>query len=386
MSGTYILILCALIFVLVFAHLFRRIRMLKKKNAGILHVLDKSEGARADAEGLKREICIVLDGLPEGFLLIDKSSRVAMISSRAAKYLDVSRRQVLNRPVLELGHLPAVKKIIFPLLSSVGVSLRKEVELKKNLVLELTVKPLVLGKNNTATLIIINDTSKSDFSVIAHQLKSPLSASRVALKMLLDQKFGNIKKEQRLILEKIFKEQESLIGLVNSLLLEAQTSESKEQNNKVSINLEDLVQSIAQIYRDEIKRKRISFTFNRSQSPLPKVLVNSEKIGIVIQNLLDNAVKYTPASGKIAVGITSRGKELEFYIKDSGIGIPENQKSKIFQRFSRGANAAKSKSDGSGLGLSIAKEIVESNGGRIWFESKENKGSTFFFSLPVFNN
>ena len=101
---------------------------------------------------------------------------------------------------------------------------------------------------------------------------------------------------------------------------------------------------------------------------------------MVIQNLFDNAVKYTPPKGKIEVGIISKKEEIEFKIKDSGIGIPDSQKEKIFTRFSRAGNATKAA--GSGLGLAIAKDIIEKHHGKIWFQSKENEGSTFFFSLP----
>jgi len=253
-------------------------------------------------------------------------------------------------------------------------------------------------KINTGIMHVLEKAEKSRMnaeklkdqfiSVAAHQLKAPLSAIRLSLKMLLDQNFGKISDDQKDILEKTYKNNESLIYLVDDLLKEAKNGDVDQHDSKSLVDLQDLIIPVIDFYKNEMESKKIKFKFNQpegySAGKFPKILVDKEKIKIVVQNLLDNAVKYTPDKGKIEISITAGKKELKFQIKDSGIGIPEDQKEKIFKRFSRAANTGNK--SGSGLGLSIAKDIIKKYHGKIWFESKENKGSTFFFSLPFVNN
>ncbi len=104
---------------------------------------------------------------------------------------------------------------------------------------------------------------------------------------------------------------------------------------------------------------------------------------MAIQNLIDNAIKYTPPKGEIVVSLKQIEKEVEFLVKDSGVGIPKEQQKRIFTKFFRSANVIRMETDGSGLGLFIAKNIIEVHGGKIWFESEEGKGSTFYFTLPI---
>ena len=379
----------------VFVLFLSEIKDLEKTNAGLTHVLEKSEESRINSEDLKNKIISMVDDLPEGLLIINKNNEVSVINSRAEKFLGINRKQVLNRSVLELGSLSSVKKIVFPLLFNFKGAHREEIEVKKNFILDLTIEPLVINKNNIAKLIILHDITKIKLaqeaknqfvSVAAHQLKSPLSSTRLSLKMLLNNDFGKINKEQKDVLEKTYRNNESLIYLVEDLLKEAKNEGVGKFDNRSLVDSKELVLPVVDFYEGEIKRKKIDFKFNKPDKKLPEILADQEKIKMVIQNLFDNAVKYTPSRGKIEVSIVTKKEEIEFSIKDSGIGIPDDQKEKIFTRFSRAANVVQSKMSGSGLGLAIAKDIIEKNHGKIWFQSKENVGSTFFFSLPFTDN
>lgn len=394
-SALYVLSLSVLLLFLAFVLFFIEVKRVERENIALVNVLAKSEENRINAEKLKNEILLIINDLPEGFLIINRDDKVSIINNKAEKFLGVNRRQVLNKSILELGHLSNVKKIVFPLLVNFKGTHTEEIEVRKNFILDLAIEPLVLGKNNIVKLIIMRDvtkikyaeTSKGQFvSVAAHQLKAPLSAARLSLRMLLNGDFGKINKKQRDIIEKTHRENGALIYLVEDLLREAKIDGVEQANNKSLVSLEDLVGPVVDFYIDEIKRKKINFKFNKPSKASPKILADRERIKIVIQNLLDNAVKYTHFKGEIKIDIMPKNGEVEFRIKDSGIGIPEDQTPKIFTRFSRAVNVLKTKTSGSGLGLSIAKDIIEKNHGKIWFQSKENKGSTFFFSLPFANN
>jgi len=129
--------------------------------------------------------------------------------------------------------------------------------------------------------------------------------------------------------------------------------------------------------------KKIRVEFLAPTERLPKVNIDPDKMRDVLQNLLDNAIKYTREGGTITSGASLESDGLHFWVKDSGIGIPEDAKDRIFSRFFRAKNAISAETDGSGLGLFIAQSVVKRHGGKIWFESALNEGTTFHVLLPV---
>ena len=151
----------------------------------------------------------------------------------------------------------------------------------------------------------------------------------------------------------------------------------------VFTELETVVDFVLKSQKELLKRKKLSLEFKKPKTKLPKVAIDVERIRLVVQNLLDNAIHYTPEGGKITVGLKETEKEVEFRIQDTGIGIPQDQQKRIFTKFFRSVTAIRLETEGSGLGLFLAKNIIEAHGGKIWFESQEGKGSTFYFSLPV---
>ena len=116
---------------------------------------------------------------------------------------------------------------------------------------------------------------------------------------------------------------------------------------------------------------------------LAKINLDPKLIRIVIQNLLSNSIKYTPAGGTITLTIEQKTKDVIMSVKDSGLGIPVGQQGNIFTKLFRADNVRQAETDGTGLGLYVAKAVVAGAGGKIWFTSVENKGSTFYFTLPL---
>lgn len=228
------------------------------------------------------------------------------------------------------------------------------------------------------------DKMKSEIiSVVAHQLRTPLSAIKWTLKILLDKDAGALTDQQQELLQKGFDSNERMIKLVNDMLSVDRLESGKIKYAFVPVQFEDIVQEMIRNLLTLATRKNIRIEFSSPKDLLPKIRVDVDKMRDVLQNLIDNAIKYTKKDGVILVGVAKEDDELHFWVKDNGIGIPPEESDKIFARFFRATNATHTETDGSGLGLFIAQSIVKRHSGRMWFESVLGEGSTFHVVLPL---
>ncbi len=230
----------------------------------------------------------------------------------------------------------------------------------------------------------IKKTSKIPSDIIfSHQLMAALTSIKWSLKMLLGGDFGKISEEQKNVVGKIMEKNETLISLANRMLNNAKCADEKYCNNQSSVNIEDLIEFVINSSKEDFIKKNITIEFKKPKQKTPSITIDEEMVKLAIQNVLDNAIKYTPQKGKITITLILNKDAVEFNIQDSGMGIPEDQKDKVFNKFFRATNAVQVSPTGSGLGLFIAKSIMEAHKGKIWFKSKENEGSAFYFSLPI---
>ena len=224
---------------------------------------------------------------------------------------------------------------------------------------------------------------KSEFVAIAsHQLRTPLSAIKWETELFLSKAKKKLTKKQYDQIENISLINEQMIRLVNDLLDVARIDQNRLILKKQRFNLFELTNNIIKEIIPKAKSKHIEMTINNNTN-LPAVLGDTNKVSLALENLIDNAVKYTNNGGKIKVSIYRDKGFLIFEIKDNGVGIPEEQVGRVFEKFFRSDNIAKYQTEGTGLGLYIAKNIIEQLGGEIWFKSIENVGSVFSFSLPI---
>lgn len=228
------------------------------------------------------------------------------------------------------------------------------------------------------------DRMKTEFiSIAAHQLRTPLSAVKWTLRMFIDGDLGPIDSEQKTFLMQGYQSNERMIRLVNDLLNVARIEEGKFNYEFTLVNFEDLIEGVISETRHLIDKKKLSFTYEKPEHKLSKIRADVQKIRLVLQNLVDNAIKYTPSGGQVTISLKNVNMKLEFKIRDSGIGIPAASIDKLFTKFYRSENAVRTQTEGTGLGLFIVKNIVEKHGGKVWAESVEGKGSAFGFSLPI---
>jgi len=360
----------------------------------LLNMLEDVEEARRRAEEERDKTLAVITNFADGLVVFDPENNLSLINPQAEEFLEVKSEEITGKNILELPEHPQ----IVPLVNLLGPELkslfRKEITIGKGLILEVSTIPIMREDRKLGTLIILHDITrekaiermKTEFvSIAAHQLRTPLSAIKWTLKMLLEGDLGRITKEQREFIEKTYGSNERMITLINDLLNVTRIEEGRYLYKPTTATIENIITFVLNSHKEKVEKKNMELTFQKTKEKMPKAMVDVEKMRLAIDNLLDNAIKYTNPGGKVTVSLKykEKEKEIELSIQDTGVGIPEDQQKRVFTKFFRGANVMRMETEGSGLGLFITKNVIEAHGGKIWFESKEGKGTTFYFTLPV---
>ena len=229
------------------------------------------------------------------------------------------------------------------------------------------------------------DQMKSEFvSVASHQLRTPLTGIKWFTELLLKRRLSKANKEY---VDQISASNERMVRLVDDLLNVSRIETGRKFD--VILKETDVVPVFKSVIEEQTSiaaERRIALLCSRDAPKKLALFIDELKIRQVMQNLISNAIKYSKENTQITVGCTHRPDEVVFYVKDQGIGIPAHQQEQVFKKFFRAENVFTMHTDGTGLGLYICKAIVEAHGGKIWFESEESKGSTFYFSLPLHRN
>ncbi|MDO8536661.1 MAG: ATP-binding protein, partial [bacterium] len=293
-------------------------------------------------------------------------------------------------------------QVIFPSLAPVVINRSESGETPQiadlsftdpTLELRVLTSPIVGESGQTAAFmkIIHNRTrevslirSKNEFLTVAsHQLRSPLTDINWALESLAGDK--NLSEENKSLLEHALTASRELLKIVEDLLNVAKIEEGRFGYSfapqDILVFLSGLLAQIVPM----AKRGGIKIYFDRPKESLPQVLIDSQKLSLAVNNLLVNSVKYNIENGEIVVKVEQTPDEpfLEVSIKDTGVGISRDAIPNLFKKFFRSDVARKSDTEGSGLGLYIAKNIIQSHGGKIWVESEPDRGSIFYFTIPT---
>lgn len=348
----------------------------------------KLQEAHATTEGERRKLSSVLSYMTDGVIATDRKGRVILINEPAAKMLNVSRETVLSSPIVSL--LGLEEDYTFEELLNERDSVILDYSSKtKTLILRANFSVIQKETGFVNGLItVLHDITEQEkidmerrefVANVSHELRTPLTTMRSYLEALAD---GAWKDEEIApnFLDVTQNETERMIRLVNDLL---QLSKMDSKDYRLSKDWIDFIFFYNRIIDRFEMTKHQNVTFERR---LPDhsafVEIDEDKLTQVLDNIISNALKYSPEGGKVTFGIEEKDEFIIVSVSDQGVGIPKENIEQIFERFYRVDKARTRKLGGTGLGLAIAKEMVEAHGGKIWAASTEGKGTTISFSLP----
>ncbi|MGC8878482.1 MAG: ATP-binding protein [Anaerolineae bacterium] len=331
------------------------------------------------------ELAAVLEHIADGVVLVNEEGRVELLNCAAARMFDIP---IANAEGKSFAWLVRDHTLIEHERNcrEQGMESLHGVEIERgDVVLRASIVPL-RHQEGTRCLVVLQDitrlrhleTVRRDFiSNVSHELRTPLASLKALVETLRDGALDDPAATWR-FLDRIEAEVDTMTQIVEELLELTRTESGRAPLRLVPTALTDIVLPPIERLRPQAERADLELTVQLPDD-LPPVLADVERARQVVSNLVHNAIKFTPSGGKITVWAQLRDAEVLLAVQDTGVGISAEDLPRIFERFYK-ADRARS-SGGTGLGLAIARHIVQAHGGRIWAESTEGSGSTFFFTL-----
>lgn len=374
-------------------------------------VRDRTNELESEKESLahaKAKDDALLASIGDGMVATDKDGKIIAMNETAEEMLGYTNVSVIGKKFYDVLRNKDTEGKLVPIAKrpiSVALSIGKKVVtsavtpayyyIRKDgteFPVALTVTPVISGGKTIGVIDIFRDITKerdidkakTEFvSLASHQLRTPLSVIGWYSEMLLTGDAGKLSGKQKEYLDEIYKGNRRMVNLVNALLNVSRLELGTFTVEPTPTNIISVIESVIKEQNLQVDEKKIAFSTSFAKN-VPVIQSDPKLLRIVFQNLLSNAIKYTPSGGKIGISVSLEGKKnVLFAISDNGIGIPKSQQAEIFTKLFRADNARKKDTEGTGLGLYIVKSIVDHAEGKVWFESKEDKGSTFYVTLPL---
>ena len=380
-----------------------KIKELENSKVVLIRAFDDLKEAKDKSEEERRKSMAIILNFSDPIIILDKENKLSLFNPASKNYLGLLDedlgKEIKMSDDFSLENFKGVIRESFELkkLKNEKTSnlLTEEITLKNDKE-ELIYKVITVGIKNgrgdyEGVMKIFYDFTrektinkmKSDFiSIAAHQLRTPLSAIKWSIGMVINKDLGEITKEQENFLHKGYESNERMINLVNDLLDASRIEEGRFDYKFDNIKLEDILNIIIENSIPSIEKNKIDF---KVENPNKDTLIcaDKEKSILALQNLLDNAIKYTPRNGAVKLIVQKEGENIKITVKDSGIGIPKEDQAKLFSKFFRASNVLRMDTDGTGLGLFIVKSIVEKHSGTIAIKSELEKGTEIEVCLPA---
>jgi len=367
-------------------------------------VVDKI--SRLDLE--RNQINAMVSSINDPAISYTENFEIILVNKAMEKFIGISKKELIGKNITpELSNdarFGLLSKIIFPSLAPVVLeksidTYPEKIKVKfyqpKELILEITTTKVVDDKGNTyGFLRIIHDLTKeevlrktqSDFiTIVAHQLRTPLSGLSWILEMLAKKDVGPLTSEQEKLIYDGRKAMKESLKTVEDLLNAAQIEEGRFGFQFSMADIEKIIENVFIKFEPVAKINDVKLIFQRPEVQLKPFVMDPLRVKLVLEILVDNGLKYNVKNGEVRVRIDPmEGKPfILISVEDTGVGISREDLSRLFTKFFRSKAALKGRTSGIGLGLYLAKNIIDRHGGKIWAKSALGRGSIFTFSLPI---
>lgn len=354
----------------------------------------------ASLETEQQKLAHMINSLHDGLVVYDKEGKIKSINKSAEELLWLSSTDIIDR---HPDSLPSHKNIIYgniQFISSLELSNFESREITiaspVNKIFKITLVPLVGEKGKrSGSMRVIHDLTveretemlqRGFVTVASHQLRTPLTQIKWMLAAALEKDFGQISPELEEQIKNSSISIDKLVDIIRDILDVSQLEERRYELKLTKFNTEDLIKEIIKSAGPDIKHGGLKVSIKKPKGPLPQVTTDRKKLHMALENIIDNAIKYTKEGGSVTVSLEiekKQKKSIIISVADSGIGMSKGDLKHLFTKFYRSEGAIRVRPNGSGLGLFIAKEIISLINGKIWAESEENKGSIFHVMLPL---
>ncbi|WP_423978671.1 cell wall metabolism sensor histidine kinase WalK [Lactobacillus jensenii] len=357
------------------------------------------ERSREQSESERRRLDSVLSHMTDGVIATDRHGNVIILNQMALSFLDIKEKEAVNKPITKILGLAddvSAQELIGnqqEMMITVNEGTPDEMILHASFSLIRRVTGFVSGA--VCVLHDVTEQQKNEneqrqfVSNVSHELRTPLTSLRAYIEALNDGAWKDPEIAPQ-FLEVTQEETERMIRMINDLLSLSRMDRGVAKMDLEWVNFNDFLSHVLNRFDMIVKKdaekgqegeKKYSIKRKITNQDL-WVEIDTDQMMQVIDNIMNNAIKYSPDGGVITVGLSQSQNQIILSISDQGLGIPKKDLNKIFDRFYRVDKARSREQGGTGLGLAIAKEIVEAHKGRIWADSQEGKGSTFYISLP----
>jgi len=361
----------------------------------------KADRDKILAEKLRYEA--LLASISDGVVAVDNDGKVILMNKPAAELLGVKTTDVVGKDFTSFGTFENVNGVVVaPQERPLSITLKNGRAMStsdyvvrhsqtKVIYLSMSTAPIVFKRKRAGAIAVFRDISKekaadkakTEFvSLASHQLRTPLSAISWNTEMLLNGDSGDLSTEQTEVVETINEGTHRMISLVNSLLNISRIELGTFTVDPEPVELKKLILDVVKEEMPLLTSKQLVLV-KHLPSRFPTLSLDLKLTAIIIQNLLNNAAKYSPDNSTITITLAKHRSMARLVVADTGYGVPKAEQARVFEKLYRADNAKKLDSSGTGLGLYIVKSILDQVGGRIWFESVENKGCTFYVELPL---
>lgn len=358
------------------------------------HLNDRLKHSMASTEKERRKLRSVLENMSEGVIATDHKGEITLINEAAGRLFKQNPNSLLSKEVVQLLSLDEKVEDIIELQESGSIILDFSQDDDELLLVRANFKAIYDHPEHppSGLIVVLSDVTEEEkveserrefVSNVSHELRTPLTTLRSYMEALMDGAWEDPKIAPK-FLKVTQEETERMIRMVNSLLQLSRMDSKELPLLRENTDFVSFFHAVIDRFEMNTKDSHIEFVREIPRQPY-HVRIDKDRLTQVLDNVISNAVKYSPDGGKVTLKVERRIREIVISVRDEGIGIEYDKLEKIFTRFYRADKARTRQLGGTGLGLAITQEIVELHYGRIWAQSKLDKGTTIYFTLPLMN-